>query len=466
MHDFVELILSLLKKGGILAIAAALLCVVGVLIVYIIFRRVTKGEKKFPWRKTILLIMMIGYAVILFYATILRQSGLYGAVSLHLFRGWREAWNGFSTQLWLNVLLNVALFVPLGVLLPLIAKVFHRWYLTLAAGLGTTLFVEIVQYITARGLFDIDDIFNNVLGCMIGYELVMLYLTLTYKQEKKLYKSIAYASLPVIFSLSVIGIFVGYHLQEYGNIRDAAAFTANTSGITWELACSLESAESVVPVYKTESMTKKSCDTFGTEFANRMGVTFPDVYYYDGMTMFANHSTGDFLNVYYNDSSYEYSVGGVPHALESAETDEETLRTLLAPYGLTIPSNAKFKYIGNGKHTFTASMELVDNTIVDGTLTCWVREGNVLHRFQNNMLIFTYYKNEEIRTPEEAYEQLRRGNFSGGANFEYCAPDTLTVLSCTLEYRTDTKGFYRPVYVFKLTDYETYDAFVIVHAMK
>ena len=82
------------------------------------------------------------------------------------------------------------------------------------------------------------------------------------------------------------------------------------------------------------------------------------------------------------------------------------------------------------------------------------------------MLIFTYYKDEEIRTPEEAYEQLRRGNFSGGANFEYCAPDTLTVLSCTLEYRTDTKGFYRPVYVFRLTDYETYDAFVMVHAMK
>jgi len=42
----------------------------------------------------------------------------------------------------------------------------------------------------------------------------------------------------------------------------------------------------------------------------------------------------------------------------------------------------------------------------------------------------------------------------------------VTVLSCELQYMTDTKGFYRPVYMFELTDHETYNAIVMVDAMK
>ena len=48
MHDFVELILNLLQKAGVLAVIAAGLCVIGILAAYVIFRCVTKGKKKFP----------------------------------------------------------------------------------------------------------------------------------------------------------------------------------------------------------------------------------------------------------------------------------------------------------------------------------------------------------------------------------------------------------------------------------
>ena len=51
MHDFVELILNLLQKAGILAVIAAGLCVIGILAAYVILRCVTKGKKKFPWLK-------------------------------------------------------------------------------------------------------------------------------------------------------------------------------------------------------------------------------------------------------------------------------------------------------------------------------------------------------------------------------------------------------------------------------
>ena len=87
MHDFVELILNLLQNAGILAVITAGLCVIGILAAYVIFRCVTKGKKKFPWGKTILLVLLVGYVVILLYATILRfPGGGFRDSSLHLFR--------------------------------------------------------------------------------------------------------------------------------------------------------------------------------------------------------------------------------------------------------------------------------------------------------------------------------------------------------------------------------------------
>ena len=152
MHDFVELILQLLQKAGILAVLAVGLCTVGILVAYVIFQKVTKGKKKFPWGKILLYVILVGYVVILLYVKIFcfPESGYNRYANLHIFRGWREAWNGFTTQLWLNVILDVAIFIPLGILLPLLMRN-YRWYFVFAESFGFSLLIEIVQYITARG---------------------------------------------------------------------------------------------------------------------------------------------------------------------------------------------------------------------------------------------------------------------------------------------------------------------------
>ena len=38
-------------------------------------------------------------------------------------------------------------------------------------GFGFALFIEVVQLITGRGVFETDDIINNTIGAMIGYGL-------------------------------------------------------------------------------------------------------------------------------------------------------------------------------------------------------------------------------------------------------------------------------------------------------
>lgn len=451
MHDFLQLVLDLLRRGAGLAAAVIVLGCAALAAAYLFFRVKTKGSKKFPWRKAVLLVLLAGYGVGLAYATLLRYAGAASQANWHLFLAWREAWNHYSLKNWLNVLLNIAMFAPLGVLLPLLAKPFQRWYLTLPAGFGCSLLIEGLQYVSGRGIFDVDDLLANTLGCMLGYSLAMACASLFPKEKRSARKCVAYCALPLAFAAVMACTFGGYHWKEYGNMADAPTFTADTKGVVWDLQCTLSETEQTAPVYRTETLNKSTCDAFGRQFADSRGISFPDAYYYDNCTIFANHSTGDFLSVEYNDGSYEYTVGDVDFSLQDAEVDETVLRELLREqYKIIVPETAEFSYEGRGIHTFTVDMQENGDGLLDGTLKCRCKEGGLIREIENRLLTCAYYQEKPIISQAQAYEKLRSGHFSDGGYFEAWSPEKLEVTSCVLRYRTDTKGFYRPVYVFTL----------------
>lgn len=451
MHDFVRLICSLLQKGIFLGIAAT--AVGGILLAaaYVIFCAKTERKQKFPWFQAMLLLALVGYSAVLLYVTLLRStngSG-YSVMNLHLFRGWREAWNNFSLQRWLNVLLNIAMFVPLGVLLPLMSHWLKKWYTTPLIGFAVSLTIETVQYVTGRGLFDVDDLFTNTLGCMLGFCLVMTAVRLLDRERRSSGTCLPYLVCLLTFAAAMAGIFGGYHVQEYGNLKEAPAFTANTRGSEWVLKCTLDDSVQAVPVYRTETFDKESCDAFGAEFARKAGITFPDTYYYDNTTIFANHSTGDFLNVFFHDRSYRYRLGTDTFGLEGTQMGEKTLRSMLSKYGISIPEGAVFAYEGDGLHSFTVDMALDGDNMVDGTLWCRCRGDGMLEEVENNLITFSWYKDVPVLTQSQAYDRLCSGRFSPGEYIEYLSPEQIEILSCRLDYRIDTKGFYQPVYVFQ-----------------
>ena len=69
-----------------------------------------------------------------------------------------------------NLLGNIILFLPIGVLLPVVTGWKKMWN-TVAAGIEFSLLIETIQLITSRGCFDFDDVILNGLGCIIGYEI-------------------------------------------------------------------------------------------------------------------------------------------------------------------------------------------------------------------------------------------------------------------------------------------------------
>ncbi len=470
MYEFLKYVLSELRTSLALAGLACLLAA-GVLgLVWLLHRRKYRGEKQFPWARAMLWLVLAMYLGILLYATVLRGVGGFRQWNLHLFRAWREAWNNFTVKNWANVLLNVALFVPVGFLLPVLWKQMRKWYLTIPAGFGVSLAIELVQLALARGVCDVDDLFANTLGGAVGYFLAMALLSLRLPKDTRWKRVLGNLCLFLAPCLAIGGIFVGYSLQEFGNLPDAPAYTNNTNGVRWELCCELPEASAEQPVFQTQTRSIADCDAFAQTFKKIIGTEYDTVQYYQEAAYYMDYSGDDngahFLHVFYLDLGYEYSL--ILHDTPAwAETDRETLEAALEKFPLLLPDYAVFAAEGDGWHRFTVEQHVADGRMVDGTLRCRYAQDGTVRNIENRLLAYTYYRDVPVISPEEAYQRLCGGKFYDGGYFERRGPAAVRITACSLEYRVDTKGFYQPVYVFDvILDGEDNGYGIVIPAMK
>ena len=68
-----------------------------------------------------------------------------------------------------NLLGNIIPFIPFGFLLPIAYKKFSVAIKVLSTGLASILLIEIFQFFTRIGFFDVDDIIFNMIGIVCGY---------------------------------------------------------------------------------------------------------------------------------------------------------------------------------------------------------------------------------------------------------------------------------------------------------
>lgn len=69
----------------------------------------------------------------------------------------------------LNLVGNVVCFIPFGIILPLTSDKVRKWYKVTLLMVLFSFFVEVLQLVFRIGSFDVDDIFLNVWGAVIGY---------------------------------------------------------------------------------------------------------------------------------------------------------------------------------------------------------------------------------------------------------------------------------------------------------
>lgn len=465
MHDFINTVFNELWQ----AVPPALIGLAVGAAVLVPLRRKCRGGG-WPLRKgqAWAIVLLTGWLGALSAITLIGRMdyGMRTDIQLRPFLALREAWNAFTLRAWLNPLLNIAMFLPLGLLLPLAAKPFRRWYRTLAAGAGVSLLIEAIQYILRRGQADVDDLLCNTLGAVLGYCLCMLFVSLA---EKRRRRAAACAVLPVLFAAALAGVFIAYRVQPYGNLADAPIYAADIKGVEWVCECELSDEPGPSGVYRTEPFTKEECDAFAVEFIGRLGAEIrfgtADVQYYDETAVYSDHSTY-VLWVEYKDRSYSYTDFSVDHDLvcsgKGGTITESELRAALDRLGIEVPAGAELATVDGerGEYVFRARYVSEDGVLTAGELSCRVLEGGVLYDVNNALFVGTPCGEASVISSREAYDRLCAGRFSWRdvPGFEYLSPTRVRVAACELEYMTDSKGFRQPVYAFTLLDDSGTDA--------
>lgn len=86
---------------------------------------------------------------------------------------------------WTGYLLNVLMFVPLGIFLPVLWRNFTGYFNVLFSSLGLSFLIEVSQIFCLRGC-DVDDLIMNTAGSMIG--LIFYHVISRFIKEKCLYQ--------------------------------------------------------------------------------------------------------------------------------------------------------------------------------------------------------------------------------------------------------------------------------------
>lgn len=84
------------------------------------------------------------------------------------FWSYRDVRGGGNELLLTQMIMNVVAFIPLGLLLGIsFPKI--KWWKVLLTGGAFSLLIETLQFFLRRGFAEFDDVWHNVLGCMVGY---------------------------------------------------------------------------------------------------------------------------------------------------------------------------------------------------------------------------------------------------------------------------------------------------------
>ena len=164
----------------ILLLMGALICFVPGYVLHI--------KKSIKTSRIVIIYLMVVYFGVILLLTILRRDAgsKSGEIYTDLNLGFTRA-GVYSVRQFMYSLMNVALFVPWGILLglyrigqPLIRIVF----MTTITGFITSIAIEITQNITRTGNFEVTDLFTNVVGTFIGAICVTMCVIILRRMKK------------------------------------------------------------------------------------------------------------------------------------------------------------------------------------------------------------------------------------------------------------------------------------------
>lgn len=299
-------------------------------------------------------------------------------------------------------------------------------------------------------------------------------------------------------------IFGIYQHQELGNLRSQLPNLFRNDELTVSTDQTYATEEQTVPVYQLVQMNREECEAYAADFFEKIGdqLAADETLHYDNTDVFYGES-GNTLWLDYIGLTWTYTDFDTTYAedVEEADTsdsededvddmsedesdtsdsgisnswiddsnigdsdvigsdtgaiktvtdaDEAAIRAALAQYQITVPEGCTFGNEGEGNYSFTASELHEEDHIYDGTIECKYYSNGKMGGISNGMTQGRYYKDFTIISEQEAYEKIVEGKFHVWMFDE--DRYNVKVGDDSLTYEQDSKGFYQPVYTFRIS---------------
>ena len=145
-----------------MSIITGAVCTLAIMILYRLYTGIWR------WKKSVFYLFFITYLMaVIQIAYLSRLPGSRTGIELGLGNNW-----GSTVQAHSYVIENVLMFIPFGILFPLLGRIQKRFCIPMA--MLTSIVIEGMQYFSQRGFCQLDDVVANTLGAIVGYIIIIL----------------------------------------------------------------------------------------------------------------------------------------------------------------------------------------------------------------------------------------------------------------------------------------------------
>jgi glycopeptide antibiotics resistance protein len=113
-------------------------------------------------------LLLIEYVFLIFCSTVIfRVASQSRTYDFHPF------WSYDRPELLVENIMNVVVFIPVGILLGITFKQM-TWWKALLIGCSISITIEALQFRFMKGFSEVDDVMHNTLGCLIGFGFMII----------------------------------------------------------------------------------------------------------------------------------------------------------------------------------------------------------------------------------------------------------------------------------------------------
>lgn len=445
---------------GAIGMFAAILVMVLFSLLY--QRKYDLKDRKLAWSNFVATGLLIGYLIIVAGATLLSRGRYETSLAqLKLFETYQEAWYDADMVGWRNLFLNILMFVPIGFLLPFTLKCFRKWWLTYIGGFIITFLIETTQYIFRCGVFQTDDLLNNLLGAMIGYGgfCIIILIKNSILHRNICWRRVICSQIPLIVTIACfLTIFLVYQVKEYGNLSCENINTYKKVSITEASSLEVSKEEKEIMIRKLHVYSKEEVLELARSIFWQTGLQLnaSDSSFYDTRAtlysknrqaaIWVNYQGGTFD---YENYSQQFDSHGNPIVVD-ANASRSELEKALEDLGLTVPTDATFVNQGNGYYKFNLEQSEAKDTAA-GFITCCYTVNDMISSLHYYMIETVAYKNCRMHSTQDILKQLKKGKFfkvetDADGQINMADVKEIEVESIDQNLLLDSKGYFRPVF--------------------